>query len=86
MNITRFVANLYEARKSALIVITAKNNIAREHTFGLLDASIENMLEELNTIVSQSNMPYLTVAKIDKDALLKSLLEDAEEQRQSFEI
>ena len=86
MNITRFVANLYEARKSALTVVTAKNNIAREYASDLLDASIENMLEELNIIVSQKDMPYLIVAKIDKDALLKSLLEDAEEQRQSFEI
>lgn len=82
MNIPRFAANLEEARRAALIVVTAKNNVAREHASDLLDANIENMLEELNTIISQSHMSYLKVAKIDKDALLKSLLEDAEGQNQ----
>jgi len=82
MNISRFDANLNEARRTALIVVTAKNDIAREIASDSLDANVENMLEELNTIVSQSNTQYLTVAKIDKDALLKSLLEDAEEQNQ----
>ena len=86
MYISRFVANLTEARRTALIVVTAKNNIAKEHASDLLNASIENMTEELNTIVSQKHMPYLTVAKIDKDALLKSLLEDAESQRLYWEM
>lgn len=81
MNITRFVANLNEARRKALIVVTG-NEMARVVASDSLDAVTENMLEELNTIVSQTNMPYLTVAKIDKDALLKSLLEDAEQQTQ----
>lgn len=78
MYMQRFVANLEEARKTALIAVKAKNNIARERALDLLDATVGNMVEELNTIVSQDNMPYLTVAKIDKDALLRSLLEDAE--------
>ena len=82
MNITRFVANLNETRRNALIVVTAKNEIARDVASDSLNAGIENMVEELNTIVSQDNMPHLTVNKIDKDALLKSLLEDAEEQSQ----
>ena len=82
MNIARFVANLDEARRTALIVITTKNDITREVASDSLDVNIENMLEELDTIVSQNHAQYLTVAKIDKDALLKSLLEDAEEQRQ----
>lgn len=81
MNITRFVANLNEARRKALIVITG-NEMARVVASDSLNAGIENMVEELNTIVSQTDMPYLTVAKIDKDALLKSLLEDAEDQLQ----
>ena len=79
MNITRFVANLNEARRKALIVITG-NEMARVVASDSLNAVIDNMIEELNTIVSQSNMSYPTVAKIDKDALLKSLLEDAEDQ------
>lgn len=78
MNISRFVANLAEARRTALIVVTAKNNVAREHASDLLDASIENMIEELNTIIRQSPVSNVTTAKIDKDALLRSLLEDAE--------
>jgi hypothetical protein len=81
MNISRFVANLNEARKTALIVVTAKNDIAREIASDSLDANVENMLEELNTI-SHDHTQCHTVAKIDKDALLKSLLEDAEEQNQ----
>lgn len=82
MDITRFVANLDEARLKAFIVVTAKNNIAREVASDSLNAGIENMIEELNTIVSQTSVPHLGINKIDKDALLKSLLEDAEKQNQ----
>ena len=70
MNISRLSANLTEARRNALTVVTARNNIAREHASDLLDATVGNMIEELNTIINQN--------KIDKDALLRSLLEDAE--------
>lgn len=70
MDISRFAANLVEARRDALIVITARNNIAREHASDLLNVTVGNMIEELNTIINQN--------KIDKDALLRSLLEDAE--------
>lgn len=82
MDITRFIANMDEARRKAFIVVTAKNNIAREAASDSLNAGIENMVEELNTIVSQTNIPNLAINKIDKDALLKSLLEDAEKQNQ----
>lgn len=70
MNISRFVANLGEARRTSLIVVTAKNNIAREQASDLLDANIENMIEELNTIIRQSPVSNVTATKIDKDALL----------------
>lgn len=77
MDISRFVANLAESRRTALIVVTAKNDVAREHASDLLDANIENMIEELNTIIRQSPISNV-ISKIDKDALLRSLLEDAE--------
>lgn len=70
MNISRFVANLTEARRNAITVVTTRNNIAREHASDLLNATIDNMIEELNTIINQN--------KIDKYVLLRSLLEDAE--------
>jgi hypothetical protein len=77
MNIQRFAANLEEARRNALIVVEAKNNISVENASNLLEKIIENMAEELNTLIQQR-----TCGRIDKDALLKSLLEDAELQRQ----
>ncbi len=70
MYMQRFVANLEEARRTALIAVKAKNNIARDHALDLLDATVGNMVEELNTIIKQD--------MIDRDALLKSILEDAE--------
>lgn len=69
MDISRFVANLTEARRTALIVVTAQNNIAVEHASDLLNATVGNMIDELNTIIHDE--------KVDKDALLRSLLEDA---------
>ena len=71
MKVSRFVANLSDARRNAINVLTAKNNIAREHSSELLDANVSNMIEELYTIVSPGSL-------IDKEALLRSLLEDAE--------
>ena len=82
MDIARFTANLDEARRTALIVVTAKNNISRNIASDSLDASIENMAKELNIITIHEYAQHLKLNKIDKDALLKSLLEDAEEQSQ----
>lgn len=79
MNMTRFVANLEGARNNAIIVMQAKNEIARGHASDLLDAYIENMIEELDTTV-------IGQYRIDKDALLKSLLEDAELQIGRYDV
>ena len=86
MYISRFVANLTESRRTALIVVTSKNNIAREHAEDLLNKTIDNMIEELNTIVSQTPTPGIKSDKIDKDSLLRSLLEDAESQKNAWEL
>jgi hypothetical protein len=43
---------------------------------------MENMAKELNIITIHEYAQHLKLNKIDKDALLKSLLEDAEEQSQ----
>ena len=74
MNIQRFATNLEDARRTDLIVVEARNNIAREHASDLLEKTIENMAEESNTIINKD--------RIGKDALLRSLLEDAEIQNQ----
>lgn len=70
MYIQRFVANLEEAHRIALITVKSRDNIVREHALDLLDATVGNMVEELNTIIKQD--------RIDRDALLRSILEDAE--------
>ncbi len=50
MDINRFVANLKQARKYAVDVITSKNNVAKEHAQIHLNYTINNMIEELNTL------------------------------------
>lgn len=77
MDMTKFAANLGEARRIAIIVVEAKNIMAREHSSNRLDAVTENMIEELNTIV-------IGQCRVDKDALLRSLLEDAELQIERY--
>jgi len=70
MNIRRFIINFEQSNINEHKLLTSRNELAKDRYSNLLDATVNNMIEELNTIIREG--------KIDKDELLKSLLEDAE--------
>jgi hypothetical protein len=68
MNINNFNLYMKDAMNYAIEVIRSEDELSKSTNFSLLELAIDNIVEELNTIVE---------GKVRREALLKNFLDEA---------